>query len=111
MKIKTTFSEFITIGEIKRVKEFAKSQKENMRDIVSESIKAVEAELDISFLNDPTEFEVTYYNDYQRPVVTIAGRAVDHNVDVREPGHWIYVEAYKSLDEPHCAANIYRREK
>lgn len=34
----------------------------------------------------------------------------DRNVSPLNPGYWLFVEAYKTLDENGCAANIYRRE-
>lgn len=111
MKIRVTYSEYITLGEVKAVKAFAKEQKPELENIVRETIRAVEEDLHISFfLDDIKEVEATYYNARQRPVISIAARATDHNVNPREIGHWLFVEAYKSLDEDYCSANIYRRE-
>lgn len=110
MKIKVTFSDLITVGDIKAVKAYAKEQKPELENIVRESIKAAEEYLNISFLYEIREVEATYYNTWKRPVISISGRATDNNVEVNEPGHWLYVEAYKCLDEAGCAGNIYRRE-
>lgn len=110
MKIKTTFSEFISLGDIKAVKAHAKEQKSELECIVRESIRAVEEALNIKFLDEIKEVEATYYNAWERPVISVSGRATDNKTDVHERGHWLFVEAYKTLDECGCAANIYRRE-
>lgn len=110
MKINVTFSDLITIGDIKAVRAYAKEQKPELEEMARESIKAAEKELNISFLDEIREVEATYYNTYKRPVFSFAGEATDHNIPISETGHWLYVRAYKSLDESSCAANIYRRE-
>ena len=111
MKIKVTFADCISIGDIKAVKAYAKEQKPELEEIALESIAAVEEYLNISFLYDITEVEATYYNSYKRPVISFVGKATDKNVHISEAGHWLFVEACKTLDEPGCAATIYRRER
>lgn len=110
MKIKVTYSEFITAKDIKAVKALAKEQKPELENIVHESVRAIEEDLNIRFLDEIKEAEATYYNNWERPVISISGIATDRSIDIREPGHWVYVEAYKTLDENGCSANIYRRE-
>lgn len=110
MKIKTTFSDLITVGDIKAVKNYAKEQKPELESIARESIKAAEECLNIRFLGEPMSVEATYYNIWEMPVISICGPAIDNNVKCDEPGHWLFVEAYKTPDEPGCSASIYRRE-
>lgn len=111
MKIKVTYSEFITAKDIKAVKAFAKEQKPELENIVRESVRAIEEDLNIRFIDEIKEAEATYYNNWERPVISISGVATDRGVNVRELGHWVYVKAYKTLDENGCSANIYRREE
>lgn len=110
MKIKVTFSDLITTRDIKAVRAYAKEQKPELEEMARETIKAVEKELNISFLGEIREVEATYYNTYKRPVFSIVGEATDRNISISEPGYWLYVRSYKTLDESSCAANIYRRE-
>ena len=108
MKIKITFDGSIAIQDIKAVKAYAREQRAALEEIVRESIKAVEEVLDISFWQEITEAEATYYNDYKRPVIAFRGKAFDR----KQPGEdqWLFVEAFKCLDEEGCGANIYRKE-
>ncbi len=110
MKIKVAYSEFITMKDIKRVKAFAKEQKPELESIARETVRAIEEALNIRFFDEIKEAEATYYNDWERPVISVSGRATDRNVSPLNPGYWLFVEAYKTLDENGCAANIYRRE-
>ena len=110
MKIKVAYSELITMKDIKLVKAFAKEQKPELESIARETVRAIEEELNIRFFDEIKEAEATYYNDWERPVISVSGRATDLNVSPLNPGYWLFVEAYKTLDENGCAANIYRRE-
>lgn len=110
MKIQVAYSEYITLADIKAVKAFAKEQKPELESIAHETIHAIEEALDIKFLDEIKEVKATYYNAWKRPVISVSGRATDNKISVHEPGHWLFVEAYKTLDEGACAANIYRRE-
>lgn len=111
MKIKVIFSNTISIGDIKAVKAYAKEQKPELEEIVRESIEAVRKHLNVGFLGNFTEVEATYFNSYEKPVISFTAKAVDYNVPISEAGHWIIVEAHKTLDQPGCSAIIYRREK
>lgn len=110
MKIKVAYFKGITMKDIKRVKAFAKEQKPELESIVRETVRAIEEVLNIRFLGEIKEAKATYYNDWARPVISVSGLATDRNVSPLNPGYWLFVEAYKTLDENGCAANIYRRE-
>lgn len=94
--------------DIKRVKAFAKEQKPELESIVRETVRAIEEELNIRFLGEIKEAKATYYNDWARPVISVSGIATDRTVSPLNPGYWLFVEAYKTLDENGYAANIYR---
>lgn len=110
MKIKVGYSEFVPVGGIKAVKAHAKELKPELENIVRESIEFAQKDLDIDFLYEITEARVTYYNSYQKPVVYVWGRATDSKLSPMNPKHWLFVEAFVSLDEHSCSANVYRKE-
>lgn len=110
MKIKTTFSESITIGDIKSVKEYAKAQRAELPGLCIQAVGAVEEQLGIYFLDNPSEFRVTYYNCYEKPVILFSGEAVDKSVPFGEMGRYVYLTAYKCLDDPGLSYSLYRQE-
>lgn len=111
MKIKTTFSESITIGDIKAVKEYAKAQRAELPELCIQAVGAVEEQLGIYFLNNPADFTVKYYNWYQKPVISFQGEAVDKSVPFGKMGHYVYIFAHKCLDETGVAYSLYRQER
>lgn len=110
MKIKTTFSKSITIGDIKAVKEYAKAQRAELPELCIQAVGAVEEQLGINFLNNPSEFTAEYYNWYEKPVISFSGEAVDNSVPFGKMGHYVYIFAYKCLDEPGVSYALYRQE-
>lgn len=110
MKIKTTFSDSITVGDIKSVKGYAKAQRAELPELCIQAVGAVEERIGIYFLNNPSEFVVKYYNWHEKPVISFSGEAVDKSVPFGEMGHYVYVVAHICLDEPGMSYSLYRQE-